>query len=245
MAANATRATETCMPTTLISLLSAGSIEPGLVAAVAAFNAHGAARAEITWATTPAIRARIARGEVFDVVIAADAAVDEFTAQRKVAGAQRVPVGRVGVGVFARADVIVPDVSTVDGLKRAVLAADSVVFNRASSGLYVETLLQKLGLCDDIQAKTRRFDNGPTMMEHLINGKGNEIAFGAIIEILMFRDQGLTLAAPLPPEIQHWTAYAAAPMITAPNAAGARDFLRYLASTPAAALFAAHGITLQ
>jgi len=171
--------------------------------------------------------------------------VDEFTQQQKVAGDRRVPVGRVGVGVFARADVRVPDVSSVDGIQRAVLGAESVVFNRASSGLYVETLLKKLGIYERIQAKTKRFDNGPTMMEYLINGKRNEIAFGAIIEILMFRDQGLKLAAPLPPEAQHWTAYVAAPMIAAPNvagAAGARDFLNYLASAPAKALFAAHGI---
>lgn len=230
------------MANSTLQLLSAGSIEPGLVAAVAAFNARGPQQAAITWATTPAIRARLAKGDVLDIVIAADAAVDEFTEQQKVAGDQRVPVGLIGVGVFARADVRVPDVSRVAGIRRAVLDAESVVFNRATSGLYVESMLKNLGLYETIQAKTQRFDNGPAMMQHLINGKGNEIAFGAIIEILMFRDQGLKLAAPLPPEVQQWTAYAAAPMIAAPNATGAQDFLKYLASAPAKALFAAHGI---
>jgi molybdate transport system substrate-binding protein len=231
-----------------ISLLSAGAIEPGLVAAVAAYNAQseqselGAAQAHITWATTPAIRARLANGDVFDIVIASDVAMDEFSQQQKVAGEQRVPIGRVGIAVFARDDVVVPATSTVDALKRAVLNADSVVFNRASSGLYVETLLKKLGLYEAIQQKAKRFDNGPTMMAHLINGKGNEIAFGPIIEILMFRDQGLKLAAPLPPEVQHWTAYVAAPMVAAPNAAGAKSFLRCLATAQTKALFAAHGI---
>lgn len=230
------------MANATIRLLSAGSIEPGLIAAVDAYNAQGADQVQITWATTPAIRAHIARGDVFDVVIASDAAVDEFSQQQKVAGDRRVPVGRVGVGVVARIDVDVPDISSVDALKQAVLNAESVVFNRASSGLYVEALLKKLGLPEQIQEKTKRFDNGPTMMAHLINGKGNEIAFGAIIEILMFRDQGLKLAAPLPPEVQHWTAYVAAPMVAAPHAAGAQLFLNYLATVPAKALFAAHGI---
>jgi molybdate transport system substrate-binding protein len=227
---------------TTISVLSAGSIEPGLVAAVDSYNAQGAAQAQITWATTPAIRGRIASGEVFDVVIASDAAVDEFSQQQKVARDRRVSVGRVGVGVVARADVDVPDISGVDALKRAVLNAESVVFNRASSGLYVETLMKKLGLHEQIQEKSKRFDNGPAMMAHLINGKGREIAFGAIIEILMFRDQGLMLTGPLPPEVQHWTAYVAVPMVAAPNAAGAQSFLHYLATVPVIALFAAHGI---
>ncbi len=228
-------------PTT-IRLLSAGSVEPGLVATVSAYNAQGGAQAGITWSTTPVIRRRIAGGEVYDIVIAPDAAMDDFTRLQKVAGDSRVPVGRVGVGVFARDDVAEPDISSVDALARVVLDAESVVFNRASSGLYVESLLKTLGLYEQIRGKTKRFDNGPAMMDRLMHGKGREIAFGAIIEILMFRDQGLKLAGPLPPEVQHWTDYAAAPMVAASNAAGARSFLDYLASAPAKALFAAHGI---
>lgn len=228
--------------TTPIRLLSAGAIEPGLIAAVGAFNARGAAQANITWATTPAIRGRIASGDIFDIVIASGEAIDGFAQQQKVAGDRRAPVGRVGMGVFARNDVDVPDVSSVEALKQAVLKADSVVFNRASSGLYVETLFRRLGLYEQILEKTKRFDNGPAMMAHLINGKGHEIAFGAIIEILMFRDQGLKLKGPLPQAVQHWTSYVAAPMVAATNAAGAQSFLDYLASAPVKALFAAHGI---
>ena len=191
--------------TTTIRLLSAGAIEPGLVAAVGAFNARGATQANITWATTPAIRGRIANGDIFDIVIASGEAIDCFAQQQKIAGDKRVSVGRVGIGVFARNDVDVPDVSSVEALKQAVLNADSVVFNRASSGLYVETLMNQWGLYEPILERTKRFDNGPAMMAHLINGKGHEIAFGAIIEILMFRDQGLKLASPLPPAVQHWS----------------------------------------
>lgn len=228
--------------TTTISVLSAGSIEPGLVAAVEAYNARGAAQVAITWATAPATRKRIASGEVFDIVIAPDAAMDDFSKQRKVAGDKRVPVGRVGVGVFARNDVVIADVSSVDAVKQVVLGAESVVYNRASSGLYVEKLMVALGLHERIQGKTKRFDNGPEMMAHLIGGHGREIAFGAIIEILMFRDQGLKLAGPLPPAVQHWTAYCAAPMTAAPHAEHAQTFLRYLATPQVKALFAAHGI---
>ena len=52
----------------------------------------------------------------------------------------------------------------------------------------------------------------------------------------------LKLAAPLPPEVQHWTAYVAAPMVAATNSAGAQSFLRYLATASVKALFAVHGI---
>jgi molybdate transport system substrate-binding protein len=117
-----------------------------------------------------------------------------------------------------------------------------VVFNRASSGLQVERILGEMGILDRIQAKTVRYGNGPAMMEHLLKGKGKEIGFGAIIEILMFSDRGLKLAAPLPPELQHYTEYVAAPMIAAPDSKGARLFTRYLDSAEARGMFAARGI---
>ncbi|MBI3042640.1 MAG: substrate-binding domain-containing protein [Betaproteobacteria bacterium] len=225
-----------------IHVLSAGAIEPGLIAAAEAFREQSGQDARITWATTPVIRKRIGGGEVPDVVIATEDAVGDFERDGMVAGQERVTIGRVGIGVVMRKTAPAPDLSSAGALKYAVLDADSVVYNRASSGLYVEQMLAEMGILDRIRSKTSRYGNGPAMMEHLINGKGKEIGFGAIIEILMFRDRGLKLAAPLPPEIQHYASYAAAPMTAASNPGGARTFTRYLATPPARALFAAHGV---
>ncbi|MNC98848.1 hypothetical protein D3C83_169330 [compost metagenome] len=52
----------------------------------------------------------------------------------------------------------------------------------------------------------------------------------------------MLLAAPLPPELQRYTDYVAAPMTEAPNEEGAEAFVRYLDSPAARALFAARGI---
>lgn len=225
-----------------IHVLSAGAIEPGLVDAAEAYREQSGNDVRITWATTPVIRKRIAGGEAADIVIATREAIDDFTRDGKTAAPKRVPVGRVGIGIVMRRIAPVPDISSAGALKYAVLDADSVVFNRASSGLYVERMLAEMGILDRIQSKTSRYGNGPAMMEHLIKGKGKEIGFGAITEILMFRDKGLKLAGPLPPELQHYTDYVAATMTAAPNPGGAKQFIRYLATPAAKALFAAHGI---
>ena len=225
-----------------IHVLSAGAIEPGLVAAAEAFREQGGQDVRITWATTPVIRKRIGGGEVPDVVIATDEAVDDFERDGWVAGRERGAVGRVGIGVVMRKAAPVPDLSSAGALKYALLDADSVVYNRASSGPYVEKMLAEMGILDRIHSKTSRYGNGPAMMEHLINGKGKEIGLGAIIEILMFRDRGLKLAGPLPPELQHYTNYVAGPMAAASNPGGAKTFPRYLATPAARALFAAHGV---
>lgn len=230
------------VPGTEINVLSAGAVEPGLIAAVAAFRKESGHDVRITWATTPAIRKRLAGGEAADVVIVPLAAVEDFTRDGKVAGQERVYIGRVGIGIAVRAGAPLPDITSVEALKRSVLDAESVVHTTATSGLYAEELLRKMGILDRIQAKITRFATGPAMMQHLINGKGREFGFGAITEILLFRDEGLRLAGPLPPEIQHYTTYLAAPMTAAPNAGGARAFIRYLATPAAKAVFAAHGI---
>ena len=79
--------------------------------------------------------------------------------------------------------------ATTEALKRALLDADTVIYNRASSGLFVEGLLQRLGLAEQIQAKTRRYA-GTDMIEPLIKGKGKEIGFMPVAEILHFRGRG-------------------------------------------------------
>lgn len=224
-----------------IKVLSAGAIEPGLKAAAAAFeNATGHA-VRIQFNTAPQIRKRIAAGEAWDVLIAPPAVIDEADKAGKVA-AERVGVGRVGLGVAVRPDAPVPDVSNADALKRTVLDAESLVFNRASTGLYFENLLKKMGVYEQVEGRTTRYPDGASVMEHLLKGKGKEVGFGPITEILLFKDKGLRFVAPLPADVQNYTSYVAAPMTGASEAAAATAFVRHLGSPAGKALFVAAGI---
>ena len=224
-----------------IKVLSAGAIEPGLRAAAAAFGKQSGHDVKITFNTAPEIRKRIVGGEAFDVVIAPPAALDEFAGAGKIS-ADRVDVGRVGLGVAVRPGAPVPDISSSEALKRSVLQAESIVFNRASSGIYFENLLKKMEIYDKVQAKTTRYTDGAAVMEHVLKGKGREIGFGPVTEILQHREKGLKLVGPLPPEVQNYTSYSAAPMTAAANAELARVLVRYLGSPESKALFVRAGI---
>jgi molybdate transport system substrate-binding protein len=221
-----------------INVLSGQAVEPGLVVAIDTFRKQTGTNVKITFATAPEIRRRVEAGETTDVVIAPPAVLDDLANSGKVDGTARVPVGRVGVGVVIRDGAPKPDVSTTDALKRAVLDADSVIYNRASSGLFVEGLLQRLGLAEQIQAKTKRYA-GTDMIEPLIKGKGKEIGFMPVAEILHFRGRGLQLVGPLPADIQNYTSYAAEP---ASKSEVARAFVRFLGSPVAKGIFVAAGI---
>ena len=61
--------------------------------------------------------------------------------------------------------------------------------------MYLESLLRKQGIYEQLQAKSTRYPDGAAVMEHVLHGKGREIGFGAITEILLYRDQGLNYLA--------------------------------------------------
>ena len=225
-----------------VKLLSGGAIEPGVHAAAEAFHKQSGMKVNITFNTTPQMRARVAAGDVFDIVIAPPVAIDEFVKNGKVAVDAKVDVGRVGVGVAIRAGAPRPDISNAEAVKRTVLEAESLVFNRASTGIYFEGLLKKIGVWEQVQAKTTRYADGASVMEHLIKGQGREVGFGASTEILLLRERGLQLVGPLPAEVQNFTSYLAVPMVGGPNAEGGRAFLRFLATAESKALFVARGI---
>jgi molybdate transport system substrate-binding protein len=222
----------------VVGVMSGAAIEPGLTVAAKAFRKQTGNDVKIVFATTPQMRQRIGAGETADVLIAPPALLDELASSGKIDGTVRTTVGRVGVGVAIRNGAPKPDISTTDALVRALLEADSVIYNRASSGLYVEELIRRLGLAERIGAKTKRYD-GTEMVDPLVSGTGKEIGFMPVAEILHFRDRGLQLVGPLPADIQNYTTYAAAP---GSKSQAGLDFIRFLGSAAAKEIFVAAGI---
>jgi len=230
-----------------LRILSAGAVEPGIRPALAAFEHASGHTTRVAFAAAPALRSAVAGAPSADVVVLTDAIIDELAAKGTAIGA-RAPVGRVGVGVAVRAGVESPDISSSESLKAALVAADSVVFNRASTGLYVERMLQQLGLADVVDAKATREPDGASVMKRLLAGTARrELGFGATTEIVLFRDRGVKLVGPLPAALQNYTAYVALPWPGAAAADPARAdavaaLIRHLQSTPMRALFADAGI---
>ena len=224
-----------------ITVLSGGAVEPGLHAAARAFEKQSGHTVKITFNTTPQIRKRVGAGETFDVVIVPPASVKDFAAAGKVE-AGGVDIGKVGMGVVIRPGAPVPDIANAEAIKRTVLEAESIVFNRASSGLYFEGLLKKMGVYEQIEARAARYATGAEVMEHVLKGKGKEVGFGPITEILQYKEKGLRLVGPLPAEIQNLTAYIAVPMSAGANKEVAQALVKFLGGPVGKPLFVSAGI---
>jgi molybdate transport system substrate-binding protein len=225
-----------------IKVLSGGAVEPGLEAFAHQVRRESGQELKIQYNTAPQIAKRLASGDVYDILISPPGVIEAAIKEGKVVAETRVPVGRVGAGIVVRAGASAPDVTTADALKQALLAADSVVYNTASTGIYLDKLFGKMGIAEQLKTKTTRYANGASVMEHVIKGKGSEIGFGAITEIKLYETKGLKLAGPLPAEVQNYTSYEAVLMSGAASADAARAVLRYLATPAAKAAFASGGV---
>jgi molybdate transport system substrate-binding protein len=225
-----------------IKVLSAGAVEPGLHAFAKLAKQETGHDLRIQFNTAPQIAKRLAAGEVYDILISPPAAIAAAAKDGKVLAETRAPVGRVGAGIIVRTAVAAPNVSSVDALKQSLLAADSVVYNTASTGLYLDKLFGNMGILDQLKPKTTRYPDGASVMEHVIKGKGNEIGFGAITEIKMYEPKGLKLIGPLPADVQNYTSYEAVVMSGAPAADAARAVLKLLASPTGKAAFVSAGV---
>ena len=224
-----------------ITVLSAGAVKPGLVRVVDSFRRASGYAANLKFATAPAIVRRLGAGERVDVVIAPPAILDELATLKKVLNAPLI-IGRIGVGVTVRDGAPLPKIATVDEFKQSLLDAESLVYNQASTGIYLEALFDRLGIGAELRAKSARYPDFAAVLEHVGKGTGREIGLGATTVIIESQNSGVKFAGPLPEAIQNYTTYAAA--ITAAGEANeaAREFFRYLASATAKHLFTAAGI---
>jgi molybdate transport system substrate-binding protein len=211
------------------------------MAAAAAFEQQTSHTVRISFNTAPELKKRMESNPAFDVVIAPSAVIGEFAAASKLAET-RANVGRVGMGVAVREGAPVPDISSAEALKRSVLDADSLVFNRASTGLYLESLLKKMDIYAQVEGKATRYPDGAAVMEHVIKGKGREIGFGAVTEILLYQGKGLKFVGPVPPEVQNYTSYTAAPLASGRQQELAQQFVSFLAGPVGKPLFIAAGV---
>lgn len=228
---------------TTLKVLSAGAVKRGVARIAATFEKETGSKVNIEFTPVPEVRKRIAAGEAADVVIASPAAMDEIATQNRIDAASRGFIGRSRMGVVIHADAPMPAITDTESFKKLLLSASHVVRNEASSGIYSEKLLNKLGLTDMLGSKIVIVKTGSGIMEYVADHPAQAVGLAQISELMVMMDKGcrVKLAAPLPDEIQNMTSYDAAATSGAPPAAA--EFARRLASPEAKKIFAETGIS--
>jgi molybdate transport system substrate-binding protein len=226
---------------TTLKLLSAGAVKRGVARVATAFEQESGAKVTIEFTPVPEVCKRISAGETADVVVATPAVLDELAALNKIDGASRGFLGRSRMGIVIHADAPMPVISDVESFKKLLLDSSHFVRNEASSGIYTEKLLNKLGLTEALSKKLIVTKTGSAIMQAVAEHPG-AVGLAQISELMVMIDKGckVKLAAPLPDEIQNMTHYDAAATPGAPAAAA--ELARRLASADAKKIFAETGI---
>jgi molybdate transport system substrate-binding protein len=179
------------------------------------------------WVSTVNMMRRLQEGEAADLVIAPSMRVDEMGAAGLIA--DRTELARSGVGVAVKAGAARPDISSEEALKRAVLAAKSIVYSTGPSGVHLAGVFERMGISGEIKGRIKQVQGEPTAG---VVARGEaEIAFQQMSELLPV--PGIDIVGPLPPETQEITTFLAVVPVRAEEPQAAKALIAHF-KTPAA-----------
>ena len=226
-----------------IKVMSAGAVASMVEVLGAEFEKATGHKLDLNFGTAGALRDRLKAGEQADLVILSKSAIDALAKTGLFVAGSRTDVGRTVTGVVVRDGAAVPDISTPEAFKQALLTAKSVAYTDpkagGSGGIMFVALLEKLGLAAAVNKKAVLTNRGAETAQAVADGRA-EIGTTFISEILPVK--GAKVVGPLPGELHTANTYTAA--IPAGSAARevATAFLRALTDPATRARWVAAGL---
>ena len=189
--------------------------------------------------TKDAIPMRLQNGEKPDVLIMVAPSFENLVQDGKFIAASRVDIARSLVGVGVREGAPFPDVSSVDALRSALLAAKSIGYSEGASGVYVSTqLLAKLGVANQVAPRMKKI-TGELVGDAIARGEV-EIGLQQVSELKAVR--GVRFVGPLPEAVQNANVISLAIAQSASEPQAAKSFAEFLSSPDATASLAHRGL---
>jgi molybdate transport system substrate-binding protein len=198
------------------------------------FTRDSGDRVEFTMANPAGIQDKLKSGETPDIVLLPSPVVDSLDKAGALRPSSRTDVARVGVGVVVRAGAPLPDISTADAVRKALLDARSIVYpdpiGGGVTGPALARMMERLGIADAVRSKITLRQAITGGVELVARG---EVEFGLfnISEVLPVK--GVTLVSPLPADLQSYIVFTAAIHAGSAAPGPAAAFIKLL-SAPAA-----------
>ena len=190
-----------------------------------------------------AIPTRLARGEQADVVIMDGHGTDILDQRGLTQPNSRVPLAESFIGMVVRAGQPKPDISTVEAMRKTLLAAKSIAYSDSSSGTYLSTVgFKKLGVADEIAAKSRKV-RGPPSGEPVaaVVARGEaEVGFQQVAELVHV--PGVDFVGTVPSDIQPPTFFVGTLPKNSQHPDAAVALLRFLSSAETAGVITKAGL---
>jgi molybdate transport system substrate-binding protein len=229
-------------PAAELQILSAGALQSVFLATKADFERESGHTLRFAFGPVGAMQNRVIGNEPADVTALSDAAIKNLAERSVVVPASRLALGAVGSGIAVKAGAPLPKLGTPDELRATLLAAKSIAYpdpgRGATSGIHFASVLEKLGIAEQMKPKTTLWPTGAEAIDKVAKGEA-ELGLSQASEV--FATPGITMAGPLPRELQNSTIYSAAVVAASKSPEAAQAYLRFLASAPVKAKLAAMG----
>jgi molybdate transport system substrate-binding protein len=195
-------------------------------------------KVKLTYGKAAIIRTRILDGEAFDLTIL-PAGWETLQTSGKIAGSP-VSIAHTDLGMAIRAGTPMPNTSSVDELKRTLLAAKSIVYTDPKSGGISGTLfagvINRLGIAAEINKKSKLVTS-VLNAQFVVKGEA-DLAVQLASEILAVPGAQLV---PMPPQFQTSVVFSGAISARAKEPAAAKALLQFLTAPAAALVIKARG----
>ena len=221
-----------------ITVLGGMGVVSGLHDLAPAFEKMTGHKVIVRFVQTADINQKINSGAPADIAALQPQQVDAFIKDGKMVVRTKTNFVQAGVGVAVKRGARRPDISTVEAFKTAMLKAKSIGYSRGGSGLISAQVMEKLGIADQLKAKTKFIDGIP-VAEVVAKGEV-EIGLQQINVILPVK--GADYIGPLPKELRETVKFSAGVLTTSKQPEVAKAFLRFIASAEAAPLLRKSGM---
>ena len=216
---------------TLITGISSMATRALLAELAAAYQAQHGVQVLITSVGGVDAAKRVQVGEVFDLVVLASDTIDKLISSGQVVAGSRVDLVHSGVAVAVPAGAALPDISSEDAVRNAVLAARKIGYSTGPSGVQLAKLFDRWGITAAVQSRTVLAPPGVPVAALVARGEVN-LGFQQLSELLHV--PGITTVGPLPPAIQITTTFSAGLCVASAQAPAVRALFGFLTS-PASA----------
>ena len=185
-------------------------------------------------ATLQDIRGQLSGNQKPDVVVLPGPAMESLDKEGALRSGSKTNLARVGIGVAVKEGTPLPDVATVDALRKTLLNARSIAHPDPSGGGFagaqIARMFERLGIAEAVKPKV-------VLMYAFTGGVANiakgdaELGLFNISEILPVK--GVALVGPLPQELQSYITFVGAVHASSAWPDVAAAYLRSLTGTDA------------
>jgi molybdate transport system substrate-binding protein len=198
-----------------------------------------------TIGTVREIQEALARPGTPDIVVLPSPALDVPENAARFRPGSRIDLARVGIGIAVRDGAPLPDISTVDALRRTLLAARSIAhpdpLGGGFAGQQIARMFTRLGIAEVLKPRVTLAYAAVGGVAQVANGEA-EIGLFNISEILPVK--GVTLVGPLVPDLQSYITFSAALEVRGLAGEPAAGFLRSLSEAHAGDAWSKGGFEL-